>query len=138
MSHFRVGLCLLAGLCITIDACEQTQKTPLDSYNDPLPPGAITRIGTIRLRHGNVVTALAFSPDGKVLASGGMDQRVRFWDVATGKELGADHAHQHDITAIAYADGGKILVSADVEGNIFLWDALTRKVIRRLPGVHRN
>ena len=46
--------------------------------------------GKIRAKmngHTGKVTALAFSPDGKTLASGGVDKSVRFWDAATGKEI---------------------------------------------------
>jgi RNA polymerase sigma factor (sigma-70 family) len=58
-----------------------------DAYGDPLPPDAIARLGTVRLRHGGAVWAVAFSPDGNTLLSGSNDETARLWDVATGKEL---------------------------------------------------
>src|SRR5580658_10655683 len=80
-------------------------KTPkparLDRLGDPLPAGVISRIGSGRLRQGDVVTALAYSPDGTVLASSGKDNTVRFWDTATGKELWTGHAHKATIKALA-------------------------------------
>src|SRR5437899_1684938 len=53
-----------------------------DLYGDPLPPGAIARLGTMRLRQGLGmyrfgVTAVAFAPNNKILASAGYDRRVR-------------------------------------------------------------
>src|SRR5262249_33824006 len=54
---------------------------------DPLPVGAIARLGSGRLRHAGEVTALAFSPDGKAILAGGHqgEEAVCVWDTATGK-----------------------------------------------------
>ena len=61
---------------------------PVDSHGDPLPPGAVLRIGTQRLRHGAIV-AVAWSPDGKWVASATSANRsaqsVRLWDSTTGQ-----------------------------------------------------
>jgi WD40 repeat protein len=57
-----------------------------DAHGDPLPPGAVARIGTIRLRHGGTVSSLAFSPDGKRLVSTDGDT-VGIWDARTGRSL---------------------------------------------------
>src|SRR5262249_24474224 len=62
------------------------KQVGLDGLGDPLPPGAILRLGTARMRHQWGVEAVGFSLDGKhVVSAGGHSLRV--WDAATGKEL---------------------------------------------------
>src|SRR5262249_47074903 len=69
---------------------EKPQRT--DSYGDPLPEGAIARLGTARLRHKSI-DSVAFSPDNKMIASAGAETRstdrgfIHIWDAATGREL---------------------------------------------------
>src|SRR5262249_46013871 len=52
-----------------------------------LPVGAVARMGSTRLRHGDAVSFAAYTPDGKALVTAGRDQMVRLWDPATGKEV---------------------------------------------------
>ncbi len=53
---------------------------------EALPRGAIARMGSPRLRHGDAVLAAAYTPDGKQLLTAGRDRTVRLWELATGKE----------------------------------------------------
>ncbi len=57
-----------------------------DALGDPLPPGAIARLGTVRFRPGDATKHLTFTPDGKRLVTWG-GGGVSVWDVITGKEL---------------------------------------------------
>jgi WD40 repeat protein len=80
------------------------------------------------LRPGqNVVLALAFSPDGKTLASGSAGRPpecdVKLWDVATGKQVATLKGHKQHLTALAYSPDGKTLASASQDGAVRLWDA---------------
>jgi RNA polymerase sigma factor (sigma-70 family) len=63
---------------------EPTPRT--DPEGEPLPPGALARLGTTRLRHGGPINHLAFTPDGKTLVSCGTGDGIRIWDVAVGRE----------------------------------------------------
>src|SRR5882724_7422993 len=83
------GIVLILSLSIMLDfgAHAAAQEKPLtDRYGDPLPAGAIGRLGTTRLRHGDFISALTFLPDGKSIASlgGGSHGRAQLWDVGTG------------------------------------------------------
>src|SRR5438105_436168 len=58
-----------------------------DLHGDPLPAGALARLGTTRWRHGANVTFVAFGSDGNTLITAGQDDTIRLWDMATGKEI---------------------------------------------------
>ncbi len=58
-----------------------------DLHGDPLPAGALARLGTTRWRHGANITFVAFGPEGKTLITAGEDHTVRLWDLATGQEI---------------------------------------------------
>jgi hypothetical protein len=73
-------------------AADQAQQPLTDLYGDPLPAGARARLGTVRYRHA--CTAAAYSPDGKLLATGGTDNQIHLFDAATGKEVRVLAGHQ--------------------------------------------
>ena len=58
-----------------------------DRFGDLLPPAAVARLGTGRLHHTGLVQGVAFSPDGKILASTAYDNSIRLWDRSTGKPV---------------------------------------------------
>jgi WD40 repeat protein len=66
----------------------QSSRGRLDLHGDPLPEGAVARLGTVRFRHPGAVHAVAFSQDGKLLAASSDDLiRVVIWERATGRKL---------------------------------------------------
>ncbi len=127
--HWRLGL-VLALLLLTTAARGDPPR--LDDHGDPLPPGAVARLGTVRLRHiirdGSGAACVAFSPDGKTLVSGG-NVGLCAWDVATGKDLGWFRENK-SATAVRFTADGKALLTTDNQGSIRLWQAGTGKLLR--------
>src|SRR5262245_4127107 len=66
---------------------EEKKPPRVDLYGDPLPEGALARLGSARWRHDEGVAAVVFSPDGKMLASASNDGIIRLCELATGKEI---------------------------------------------------
>ena len=80
------------------------------------------------------ITALAASPDGRVVASGGRDGRVRLWEARAGAPIRTLRGHEGQIEAIAFAPDGKTLASGSTDQVVCLWDAATGERLRTMKG----
>jgi len=109
------------------DVLAHAKSRTHDSLGDPLPLGALDRLGSSRLHHGFPVNALAFSPDGKVVASSCEDS-IFLWDVATGKLI--RHFRLDWVTCLAFSPNGKELAAGSGIGISRLWDLSTGKETR--------
>jgi WD40 repeat protein len=123
------------------------QLASTDRYDNPLPPGALARLGTIRLRHGDGIHSVAFLPDGKsfVSAAGSFDPTIRVWDAATGRELRRIQVYpgfplvQGSVMAVAVSPDGKLLASdsAGMPNHVHIWEADTGRRLHVCVG-HRE
>jgi WD40 repeat protein len=110
-------------------------KPTVDRHGDPLPPGAVGRLGTNRLQHiadrGNDgVSALVFSPDGKTLAVAGYeDGRISVWEADTGRLVHMLGRHEGEIVSLAFAPDGRRLLAGDRNGQVWLWDTASGKKV---------
>jgi WD40 repeat protein len=81
--------------------------------------------------HPTGVMCVAFSPDGTLLASGGIDNAMRVWDLQTGKQVGEIQAHKGHVYVLCFTPDSKQIISASDE--VRLWDAVKVKEIRKFP-----
>lgn len=105
-----------------------------EDHKDPLPKGAVARFGSARLRHGDRVNALVFSPDGKRLFSASDDFSVRVWDVATGRQIQSIATNASKIVDIAVSQDGEQAVFATHNTGPVLWTTKTGERIRSFAG----
>jgi WD40 repeat protein len=137
-------------------AQDKAEPAGKDNFDDPLPPGATARLGTLRWRQATPVNFLAITPDGKTILSAGNDRQIRVWDRDTGKEmrrfgpgkieLAMMDAKQAQVAfyrpfalqrhaGVALSPDGKcVALVADTRGTVQLLDVASGKLLKTLPG----
>ncbi|HEY7308498.1 MAG TPA: sigma-70 family RNA polymerase sigma factor [Gemmataceae bacterium] len=110
------------------------ERPRVDVHGDPLPPGAIARLGTVRFRHEDGIFQLAVSPDGRTLAAAA-GKSVALWDSQTGRLTGRV-AFTHDMHCVAFTPDGKSVAVGTRDCIVRLVDPASGKELRRFAG-HR-
>jgi WD40 repeat protein len=140
MSPFRFARSFIISLAFALGrpafADPVDQKTSperpahVDRYGDPLPAGVIARLGTLRFRHSSGANSVAFSRDGKIVASAAA-WSASLWDTATGQEL-SRFKGKIQAGVVAFSADGKTLMAARPNGIIQHFDVATGDLLRQV------
>jgi WD40 repeat protein len=111
------------------------EPAPTDLYGDPLPPGAVARLGTICLRHSTNLGDIpgAFSPDGSVLTTAGT-KSLCMWDVTTGKLL-RQITDNYRVGRIVCSPQGRFLATS-AKKSVCLRDPQTGRILQEISTEH--
>lgn len=98
----------------------------------------VTRASSTLEGHSEAVLNVAFSPSGRMLASGSGDTTVRMWDLNTECPDATLEGHTGWVLYVAFSPDGKILASAGMDKNVFLWDVQSGKQKGQPLKGHKN
>ena len=88
----------------------------------------------VQLGHSGNVLSVAFSPDGKYLATGSWDKTLKLWEVSTGREIRTFRLEQFvGYHSVKFSPDGRYLASAEADGFIRLWDIAIGKELKKFP-----
>jgi WD40 repeat protein len=132
MSARVLGAALLtAGLAvafISFTSRVSSESSPEKRYKPEL---------VVQTGHQGFVYDIAFSPNGKIIATGSLDATVKLWDTATGKELRTLIGHTSLVSTLAFSPDGNILASGGVDYVVRTWDVLSGKPLKVLQHANR-
>ncbi len=108
------------------------EQTRIDLHGDPLPEGAVARLGTVRLRHTGMF-GFAALPDSKTVLTAGSDLKARVWDLASGKQVRAMGLPSLAGTEfrVRLSPDGRLLAAED-QGRVVLWDIEAGRTLKVL------
>ncbi|MDQ3473470.1 MAG: hypothetical protein M3447_07010 [Acidobacteriota bacterium] len=88
----------------------------------------------VKTGHLAPVTCVAFRPDGRVLATGSPDKKIKLWDVSNRLEFRTIKAHAA-IEALAFSENGEPLLCATEDGQLTVWDVSGAQELRRFGNI---
>ncbi|MBH8572124.1 serine/threonine protein kinase [Nostocaceae cyanobacterium CENA369] len=110
------------------------QLAAIETAQGELPNRPCYTLSGILSGHTRAVLTIAFSPDGKVLATGSDDNTIKLWEVNTGRLISTMFGHSWSVVAIAFTVDGETLISASWDKTVKLWRVSTKEEIATLCG----
>ena len=129
----RLGMCLVhdgsvervlfstdGSLILTVDAPLGTARTWHAETGTP---------ASLLVQHVGRIMDAAFSPNGQLVATAGVDDTVRIWDSTTAKDVVQPLKHENDIIAVAFSADGSVLATACLDNMLRFWNPLSGQLI---------
>ncbi|MCE5239852.1 WD40 repeat domain-containing protein [bacterium] len=114
-------------LCFLVSVVPAMAQETKDLHGEPLPTGAVQRLGTLAMRYGGV-GGLAYLPDGRgVVLTGG---RVDIWDLSRGTRQSSTVVSPAGLVSVQLRRDGAVLLLGDAAGTVCEWDPATLKELR--------
>ncbi len=101
-------------ICLLVLSCTSLLLAAQDTLSRP----SMTLKG-----HVEDIEVITYSPDGKLIASGGWDRTIRIWDAKTGAEVKNFRAHDASVSCLAYSRDSKYIISGSRDNSVKIWDS---------------